>query len=397
MARGAPGRRFASLADQRGIALPMALIALVVLSALALAFSVLAQSEPLIAANHARSALARALAESGVERAIWALSTGALAPPASGTAAAPYDGNTYLAVSRRGGFTVAVTAGQSPSVVEVRAVGWHPSNAPGATRARRTIRADLERIPDLAKDAPCALCINGAMSLSGAAAIDAQASFGSDCGNKYGTVSAGLTDIEGSTAAIVGGQFPASSGNQALIDYSEATNPFNPSFGGFTLSADELRTLKTLARNAETYYTGSLTFSASNQLPAEGIVFVDTANGDLVSAATPEDGVPHVHLGGAATGGVFRGWLVVNGDLTIAGSFGIIEGLVYVLNRLRQTGAGTGGIHGLVIAHEVRGQPGTAFSSGNANITYDCAAARGGGAVPTGWFLKSGSYQEVSD
>jgi len=58
---------------QRGIALPMALMALLILSALIIAFSMLAASEPLLANNQLQIARARAVAESGLERAIWAL------------------------------------------------------------------------------------------------------------------------------------------------------------------------------------------------------------------------------------------------------------------------------------------------------------------------------------
>ena len=61
------------LTDERGAALPLALIAMVMLTTLIVAFSVLATTEPLIANNQLTVAQARAVAESGVERAIWAL------------------------------------------------------------------------------------------------------------------------------------------------------------------------------------------------------------------------------------------------------------------------------------------------------------------------------------
>ncbi|MEK7838438.1 MAG: PilX N-terminal domain-containing pilus assembly protein, partial [candidate division NC10 bacterium] len=85
------------LSGQRGIALPMALIALLILTALVVAFSVLSTSEPTIAANHLRVAQARALAEAGVERAVWALTnstaTGGLLDPLPSPVPAPYDGS----------------------------------------------------------------------------------------------------------------------------------------------------------------------------------------------------------------------------------------------------------------------------------------------------------------
>jgi Tfp pilus assembly protein PilX len=70
--------------NQRGIALPMALIVLSLLAAMLVAFALLAGTEPTIAANHSMSARARGFAESGVERAMWALS-----PPRPTTARWP--------------------------------------------------------------------------------------------------------------------------------------------------------------------------------------------------------------------------------------------------------------------------------------------------------------------
>src|SRR2546422_3538519 len=94
--------------DQVGIAMPLTLIALVILSALMIAFAVLAQSEPVIAMNQYRGAVARALAESAVERAIWALTAGSrvgggVDPPSSGVVAGPpHDRGTSLPI-RPGG------------------------------------------------------------------------------------------------------------------------------------------------------------------------------------------------------------------------------------------------------------------------------------------------------
>src|SRR2546426_1993588 len=74
----------APLKDERGIALPMAMIVMAILTSLMIAFAVLATSESQIAGNQMASAQARALAESGVERALWALTTGESNPGASG-------------------------------------------------------------------------------------------------------------------------------------------------------------------------------------------------------------------------------------------------------------------------------------------------------------------------
>ncbi|MDP2700897.1 MAG: hypothetical protein Q8P98_02385, partial [Candidatus Rokubacteria bacterium] len=59
--------------DERGAALPLAIVTLVLLSSLILGLSVMSATEPPIAANQLRTAQARALAEAGIEQALWAL------------------------------------------------------------------------------------------------------------------------------------------------------------------------------------------------------------------------------------------------------------------------------------------------------------------------------------
>src|SRR5262245_33384127 len=75
MARRRPGH---ALGDERGVALPLALIVMTLLTALTLAFLGMTSSEPMITANLKRGEQALAHAEAGVERAIWALSNPAV-------------------------------------------------------------------------------------------------------------------------------------------------------------------------------------------------------------------------------------------------------------------------------------------------------------------------------
>ena len=81
--------------NQHGVALPLAMLALVILTVLSLAFMALSKSEPIIASNQARAAAARSLAESGLERALWALTTSVIPATLSGVAAAPYNGTQF--------------------------------------------------------------------------------------------------------------------------------------------------------------------------------------------------------------------------------------------------------------------------------------------------------------
>src|SRR5207244_12647137 len=97
--------------DERGIAFPMAMIVMVILTSLMIAFAVLTTSESQIASSQMASAQARALAESGLERALWAMTTGEASTPPSGslvnsgppnytiTLVPPYDGSMFVAVN----------------------------------------------------------------------------------------------------------------------------------------------------------------------------------------------------------------------------------------------------------------------------------------------------------
>src|SRR2546425_2675797 len=89
-----------------GIVVPMTLI-----TALTVAVLAFTSTEPFIASNQMANAQARAITESGLERALWALTKGEANPAASGALAdplpnpvpVPYDGSQYVAVGV-GGF-----------------------------------------------------------------------------------------------------------------------------------------------------------------------------------------------------------------------------------------------------------------------------------------------------
>src|SRR5260370_41220542 len=92
--------------DERGAALPLAVVTLVLLSSLILGLSVMSATEPTIAANQLRTAQARALAEAGIEPALWALPnpeapTG-LPDPLPAAAPPPFDGSRLVRVSAAG-------------------------------------------------------------------------------------------------------------------------------------------------------------------------------------------------------------------------------------------------------------------------------------------------------
>src|SRR5262249_56505268 len=66
--------------SEAGIALPITLILMALITSLTVAFLAFTSAEPLIATHQMANSHARAIAESGIERAPWALSGGETIP-----------------------------------------------------------------------------------------------------------------------------------------------------------------------------------------------------------------------------------------------------------------------------------------------------------------------------
>ena len=392
---------------ERGIALPLTLVALVALSALMIAFAVLAQSEPTIAANQHRGAVARALAESGVERAVWALTvggrvSGGVDPPAGGiVAGSPYDGGTYFRIGF-GGFTLKIT-GASTSEVTLEAVGWTPDDT-SINNAHRKITANLMRLPNFGSAAPCALCVKGDLEVKGGSIIDARGD--TSCGRKYGTYTTGAT-----TTLAAGSIWGAADGNDTATETTDMVdNAPAADFDAVTLDAQQTAVLKRMAKTSGTYigpgspptgavsWTGAVTFDASNQISRDGVVFIDTISGHPPTADNPADYASVDFRGSPFAMSDFRGWLIVMGNVTAFSASGTIQGLLYAINDVT-IASGTAAVNGLVIAQGMNttsgSQTGTPDGDSSA-ITFNCANANGAGTIPTGWFLIAGSYKEVS-
>ncbi len=424
-----------STRNERGVALPMALMMLVLLTTLMLAFAVLSQSEPVIAANQLRVTQARALAESGFEHAVWALSqgviakesvpvqplpAGALDDPLPAPTPAPFNGAVFTSIGATGGYIVTVTTPDpvgKPNERLIVATGWTPTNdaTDKRTKAHRTIRGTVERIPNLAMKAPCALCVKGDVGVGGNSTIDS--TLDTSCGNKKGTYSAGNLDLAGS--ADIKGADGNTTANQAT-DYTAHADP--NTFKDFTLSDGNLDALKKLAKANGTYfgpgfsgatnsngeavpgtYSGSVSFSAGNKVK-NGVVFIDTISGNNIgSPPNPSDfGVLGIN-GNPFLAGDFSGWIIVNGSLSISGNMKI-NGLVYAVNDFTYNGTGTGEINGLAISQNVYDVTATSISSsddtetkGNSRIKYNCANSRQINTIPQGYALVSGTYRELAD
>jgi hypothetical protein len=414
--------------DQRGVALPMAMMVLVLLTTLMLAFAVLSQTEPVIAHNQMEAAQARAHAEAGFERAVWALSQGVVPPPsgsgASGSLAsplpdpvpAPYDGSVFVANGTSGGYRVTVTSPDPvnfPNERLITSTGWTPTDDATAPRtAHRRIQATVERFPPFAFNAPCALCVRGDLAVGGSALVDGTTD--TSCGNKKGAVAAGGVDLSGS--AEIRGTDGNTTANEAGLDY--LTNQPDSQFSGVTLTAKNFKVLRELAKQNGTYYgpgypngtmasgpwSGTVQFDSTNKLK-NGIVFIDTVSGTDIPSTLSEQNVAdfaNVRIqGNPFVSGDFAGWIVVNGSLQISGNMKI-NGLVYAVNDFVYNGTGTGQIAGLAVSQNIRDVTassisGDSLTTGQSKIKFNCANLTPPPAAAIGYALVPGTYRELPD
>jgi hypothetical protein len=409
-----------SLRDQRGVALPMALLALLILSTLVISFALLATSEPLIATNQKLVAQARAVTESGVERAIWALNLGFSNPadtngipyPLVGTAPPPYDGTAPIPIlvngTQIGVAFVTVTQGANLNERNVVAVGWAPTNAGSGSKAHQKIQTTVSRFIFSGNPPPASLTVQGQINITGNTNIDSRPD--QSCGPKDGTWSVGSTAVGGS-GDVYGADGNNTRNQSAVSGITDVKQDVPTSaFAPFILKNQDLNSLKAMAKAAGTYYSGagvqSLTFNSGNNLP-NGIIFIDTVSGQNIDANGPNSTdastqFASVSIHGNAPAdpsGIFRGMIIVAGSLQISGSFQG-RGLVYAVNDLVYTGTGTGLIEGAVMSQNIRDVSSTTIDTntgGNSSIIYNCGyATNPGGQMPQGFTVQPGTYKEVS-
>ncbi len=413
--------------DERGIALPMAMIVMAILTSLMIAFAVLVTSESQIAGNQMASAQARALAESGVERALWALTTGESNPGASGvllldasynlpdpSQMPPAYSGSFVAVndpvqgSQIGGFKLKVAtcpgdpicpAGFVTQINEkfVQAVGYVPdATNPIAIKKITTVVTRLKWISPI-----CALCAGGEnppdtttnVQVGGNATINANT----------GQTCPGVTP----QAAVSSSGTVATNGNPDLIPppgYVPSPPPCpngancNVTFPNTMILTDsDTATLKALAKASgpDHYFKGAQHWTSP---PLNGLIFVDTPSGNPLTNNSPDSDTIEVQLSGNWDS-TWKGWLVVAGSVRIDGNVSM-NGLIYAQNDATLHGTGNGAIQGAVVStNRVDGVSTTVDSVdiGNAPITYNCPYVRsGGGNLSQGWLVKPGSYRETS-
>jgi len=416
--------------DERGVALPMAMLALLILSTLVIAFSVLASTEPSITNNQLLTAQARALAEAGVEQAIWALNNptdpngipNSVPLASTWVATAPYDGSQLVQVASGGtnigGFKVTVTRGSSAAEINISSVGWVPSDTSTHTKAHQKVTVTIFNPQFLFKNPPAALNVRGELQAGGNSLVDSRAGQpGVDvsCGAKDGSLTTGVTSMNGNAADIYGGDgnntantiYNANNGNIPSSQSDIIENVSTPSFDQFIWSDADINALRVYAKAHGTYLQGTVLFNADNKIP-NGVVFVDTVSGqnitqEGVTPATATSDFANVSIHGnppADASGTFSGVLFVNGSLSIDGNFKM-DGLVYAQNDISYHGVGTGGILGAVLSRNIRDLSSTSIDSdllGNALIKYNCGYAKnGGGSLLPKWVVEKGTYREPCD
>ena len=355
-------------------------------------------TEPVIAANQLRTAQARALAEAGIEHALWALAhpeaPNGLPDPLPTPVPPPYDGSRLIVIAAGdaplGGFRIAVTAGASLNERDVLSIGWAPTDdaADPRPKAHQRVTGTLWRLRVPAETAPCALCVRGDLDVAAEVTVDARAD--ARCGGKRGAWSSGVVSV--APSAKVWGADRQRHAQRSWRLRRRRSRPMRRSRGPSRMPTSS-RSSGWPARAAAT--TGARSsFDASRPAP-EGLVFVDTASGAPVTDVTP--------AGGARASRAPRGRLPrlarrrrLPRDLgrRACARTRLCAGRLRVSRHDAGRHRGTGRRR----RHARRLARASLRPGGSPALTFDCAAASGGdGTVPRGWILKAGSYREPSD
>ncbi len=429
-----------SAAAERGIALPLAVLTLLIVVALTLALGALSAPEPVIASNHLLAAQALAAAESGLEVARVAFSNPhALSmsfAPALGAAPLvriPGTGAGYrIAASVDGAWTVFEKANQRRITVTGVAGGGEAVDLDAApNRATRTLEATLRRESLLNTWlAPAAALLAGGGSIK--AEIDArrEATPGLDgwCGRAgqamvplAGAIADGAHGLD--SAGLVWGPgdgVPNEPGRDVL--HRAAAPPPDFLFTNHAFTPDELAALKALAISTGTFHRASpMVFAAHAPLPADGsVVYVE---GDVEIEAYGGDTTWSGWLVAVAPGGPGTGGRIAvrcQPGCAPAWQRLTLNGLLYAEDRFEVVTAGANRaltVNGAVITRNLGGVPNRIEPERATDVRInmrcqgDGAAQRGvRDAIvgtsdtigvfdprgPSSWFLKPGSYREIA-
>lgn len=427
-----PADRRRSVHDERGVALPLAMMALALLAAVTAAFVAMAGMEPLIADNHRASHQALRLAEAAIERTIWALDNpaapGSGIPEALvGTAPAPYDDSRLIALGR-GGYSMRVCApdavtcppkGTTSRDRNMVAAGYVvregtalPATPRGVTDANRVSQKTLQvtLIYIGPPTTPGALTAGGSVELTGNATIDGRdlaEGAPNSCARQAGVTIRGTTTGPGpdgrlgtgddlvTTNTVASSGAATVGGSPTIQTLDEET--FNQNY---LFSHEQLESLREHAKQQAA--DGKATYiKPGSNAPihlevTDGLIFVDTVDGVALGRPPDPATLADVKIASADN----AGWIIVMGSLTIDGDV-TYDGLLYAVDDLQYRG--TGRISGAVVSANILDTKATVIdgaSPGQPKIYYDCQkVANGGGSFepPRGYVVKRGSWREVTN
>jgi Tfp pilus assembly protein PilX len=381
-----------ALRDERGVALPLAMVMMVVLAALIVSFAVLARTEPSIASNQKETAQALRLADSGLQLAIWAMNnpgaSGGLdyaAMPHDGTAAGGnFDGAHYVSVGGTGGFTVLAQWPATNGTWErtVTTVGWTPSNTT-STNSHRKIQVVVQKgvVPPL--DPPCVVCVAGEIQVNGSAADFVSNSNGCPGADPPQYAIQSVQAVQYNAHPTFTGY--GTSGGSALNTTNNTSQ--------FKYDAAALAQFKAYAQAHGTYYNGPISSLPTGAGPH--VVYIDTTDGSEFTNSTPTSKDGNLSLSGTNT---FNGTIIAAGTINISGNT-TINGLVYSLNDLSVSGNVT--VNGALISENRRDTSSTSIDtdfSGSIAMNFNCTNVRNAtiNLLGTSWIVKPGAYVETA-
>lgn len=299
--RSRPARRLAG--DNRGIILPLTLMAFVVLGALSAAILSIGSSEVQIASNHLRSVQADFLAEAGLEHAFNTLRTTPSLMTSANTTLQAVASNSQLGGtgSTTGGYAVQY---QAAGANTVRVVSTGTSIVGGSQKIRRAIMSTSFRSND-------AILTDGPLTISGSTDV---LSTGGQCGNVHTNDN---LDLIGSAIDI--------SGN-ATASGAYDTNG-HPNVGTGSGGNKPAQTIPVI--NPTDFLNIAKATLPTNQ------VFQMKANGQVLSGS---DGL----ITTLTSGGSYNGWNYTSGspaEWRFSGSAGNVNGTYYFEGNVTLSGS----------------------------------------------------------
>jgi hypothetical protein len=294
-----------------------------------------------------------------------------------------------------GQFKVTVADVPGTNDRQITAFGYVPTAAKPIAVKQIQVTLSKVKVPT----PPCAICAGGEqppgtttqIQIGGSASVSAAAQAGNSnyCAGVTPTAAAyaqGTINTNGHpTLAAPPGGTGAAPGQTGVHAFD------------FLFKDSDMATLKALAKANGTYYQGNQTWTSPP--PSGGIIFVDTPSGNVLTKDSPSSDLISVDIHGNWSSG-WTGWLVVAGSIQISGNI-TMNGLIYAQNDIDLHGAGGGSITGAVVSTNRVDTASTNVDTddiGNAPITYNCNTIKNSvqNAIPVNWFVKPGSYKEVS-